>query len=47
MIKSLTTESAIDTMAATLFEQSVFKIENYLSGEELQNLHDEVFDKYI
>ena len=45
MIKSLTTESAIDTMAATLFEQGVFKIENYLSGEKLQNLHDEVFDK--
>ena len=44
MIKSLTMESTVDTMAATLFEQGVFKIENYFSGEKLQNLHDEVFN---
>jgi len=45
MIKSLTKTSMIDTMAKTLLSDGVFKIENYLDGNTLQNLHDEVFDK--
>jgi|TARA_R110000824_G_scaffold205906_1_gene390844 hypothetical protein len=45
MIKSLTKTSMIDTMAETLLSDGVFKIENYLDGNTLQNLHDEVFDK--
>ena len=39
MIKSLTKTSMIDTMAKTLLSDGVFKIENYLDGNTLQNLH--------
>ena len=44
MIQSLTTDSE-DKMFSSLVQDGIFKIENYLDGETLNNLHDEVLDK--
>tara|TARA_R100000008_G_scaffold84042_1_gene70525 strand:- start:1440 stop:2111 length:672 start_codon:yes stop_codon:yes gene_type:complete len=45
MIKNLTKESTPDTMAKTLLEDGVFKIENYLDEDTLRNLYNEILEK--
>ena len=45
MIKTLNVKSELQEMCDVLSSDGVFKIENYLSEDILQNLHDEVLDK--
>ena len=45
MITTLTKESTTETMCQTLLKDGVFKIENYLTGETLQGLHDDILNR--
>ena len=45
MVKSLNYDSSIGDMLDTLTTDGVFKINNYLEGDILQQLHDDVLDK--
>ena len=45
MLKTLTDDTSIPDMINALSSDGVFKIDNYLSGEILQKLHDDVLDR--
>jgi hypothetical protein len=45
MIKTLTPRNTISDMYNTLMSEGVFKIDHYITGDELQQLHDEVQEK--
>ena len=45
MVKTLNYDSSIEDMLDTLTKDGVFKINNYLEGDILQQLHDDVLNK--
>ena len=45
MVKTLSYDAPIPDMFNTLMEDGVFKVDNYLDGDILQQLHDDVLDK--
>ena len=45
MIKTLNIKSELQEMCDILSSDGVFKIENYLKGDTLRNLHDEILNK--
>ena len=45
MVKTLSYDAQLPDMFNTLMEDGVFKVDNYLDGDILQQLHDDVLDK--
>ena len=45
MVKTLSYDEPIPKMRDTLLQDGVFKVDNYLDGDILQQLHDDVLDK--
>ncbi len=45
MVKTLTPRNTISDMYDTLMSEGIFKIDNYITGDDLQQLHDEVQEK--
>ena len=45
MIKTLTTRNTTSHMHDTLMSDGVFKIDHYVTGDDLQCLHDEIQEK--